>query len=84
MIIAYKCMGNFSNSKDSSNRRKALMKLLSLIADGKFDSKKIPEDLIFILPNSPRAEYTSPLTRDSYNYGYMELDDMTATNPSVD
>jgi hypothetical protein len=59
-----------------SERRQKLFHLLELIMAGKIDSSKTPLARIFNTMKGPRQEYVSPENRGSYNYGYMETDEM--------
>lgn len=63
-----------------TERRQKLFHLIEMILDGKIDSSKVPLQKIFN-QRGPRQRYVSPKDRGSYNYGYMELDEMMAGTP---
>lgn len=63
-----------------TERRQKLFHIIEMILDGKIDSSKTPLNKIFN-PKVPRQRYVSPKDRSSYNYGYMELDEMMAGTP---
>jgi len=69
--------------REDSQRRERLMKLLALIESGKFDSEKIPEELLYYEGERPREVYVSPKDRDDYNSGYMEIGEMMVSSPNV-
>lgn len=64
-------------------RQKRLNSLLKAIKDGDIDSKKVPVDELFNNKIAPRQQYISPDDRSSYNYQYMELDEMLAGTPNI-
>ena len=66
-----------------SDRRQKLFHILELILDGKIDSSNTPLAQIFN-QSGPRQKYVSPKDRGSYNYGYMQSDEMSAGTPFVD
>lgn len=59
-----------------------LRKLLQQILEGKFDNTPVLLDNLYN-NNPPRRQYLSPRDRDTYNYGYMELDEIGAGTPNV-
>lgn len=70
--------------RDLSKRRELLLKILSLIEEGAFSSGKTPEDQLFTARiDSPREQYISPADRDTYNSGYMEINEMMAPIENV-
>lgn len=80
------------NERHIQARRKKLLELLKKIVHGEIDSSQIPLDELFKTHTSvrdqyqlggPRRQYISPTDRSTYNYGYMEIDEMTAGNPNV-
>jgi len=63
-------------------RKRLLLRLLKDILKGDFDNT--PELLDKLYNNNPpRRQYMSPRERDSYNYGYKEIDEMGASTPNV-
>lgn len=68
------------NRRRRSDRRQKLFHILELILDGKIDSSKTPLGKIFN-QQGPRQSYVSPKDRSTYNYGYMETDEMLAGTP---
>lgn len=66
-------------SQERKKRMKLLKKLLEIIEAGKFDSSP-PQNLDNI---SPRHEYISPFERSSYNYGYMNINEIGAGTPNT-
>jgi hypothetical protein len=61
-------------------RRQALMRLLKLIESGTLDTSRHPMGKIFN-QMTPRMQYVSPDARSSYNYGFMEIDEMMSGTP---
>ena len=66
--------------RQEAKRRQKLFHILELIIDGKIDSSKVNIGKIYN-QKGPRQTYVSPKDRASYNYGYMEVDEMLAGTP---
>jgi len=69
---------------DSKEHRRQLLEILKQISSGEIDIDNVPLDKLFTSymhaksPNAgPRREYISPEDRNSYNYGYMTLPEVT-------
>jgi hypothetical protein len=62
--------------------RKALLaKLIKSVEEGKFEEESVGSEGE---SNIPRGEYESPRDRDTYNYGYTEVNEMTGLHsPNV-
>jgi hypothetical protein len=75
---------DFTDPKDQRRKaralRKALLaKLIKRVEEGKFEEAAVEGQ-----SNIPRGEYESPRDRDTYNYGYTEIDEMTGLHsPNV-
>ena len=63
-------------------RKQLLRKLLMQIMQGKYNSNKATSNELYPDANSVRQQYLSPLDRDTYNYGYMEIKEMPASDPN--
>lgn len=63
-------------------RKLLLKKLIKNILEGKVVN--LPESSVLQNPQGqPRPNYRSPSERSSYNYGYMEIDEIGAGTPTV-
>jgi hypothetical protein len=71
-----------TRKRSRNARRKRLIAFLKMILSGAVNSKRFPVQRVFE-PNSPRREYISPDDRSTYNYGYMETDEMFAGTPYI-
>lgn len=67
--------------REKAERRARILKIIELIEAGEIDSSKIPRQFLFNRSEKPRETYISPRERNTYNYGYMTLDEMMASSP---
>ena len=64
-------------------RKLLLERLIKMIESGQFNNIEEATESLFPLNSNrterfvPRGEYKSPRDRDTYNYGYTEIDEMT-------
>lgn len=65
-----------------NRRKKLLLKLLRQVLKGDFDNTPVLLNNLYD-NTTPRKQYLGPRDRDTYNYGYMELDEMGAGSPDV-
>jgi len=71
-----------NKSKWRARRKQLLLKLIQQISKGKFDNTPVLLDKLYS-NKPPREQYISPRDRSTYNYGYMELDEMGAGTPNT-
>lgn len=64
-------------SMDSKEHRRQLLDILNKISNGEIDSKNVQLDKLFMNYLGARKQYASPEDRNSYNYGYMTLPEVT-------
>lgn len=70
------------NKRKRFLRKLLLKKLIKDVLERKFDNT--PELLNNLYNNnSSRKQYLSPLDRSSYNYGYMNINEMGAGTPTI-
>lgn len=70
------------NKRKRFLRKLLLNKLIKDVLEKKFDNT--PELLNNLYNNnSSRKQYLSPLDRSSYNYGYMNINEMGAGTPTI-
>ncbi len=78
---------SIAERKINSARRRKLLELLDKINSGQIDSRQVPIDELYSLWDTEKTQITrkhiSPQDRSSYNYGYMEADEMQAGNPNI-
>jgi hypothetical protein len=71
----------YQKNKARALRKAFLAKLIKNVEEGKFEEKSVGSER---KSNIPRGEYESPIDRDTYNYGYTEIDEMTGLHsPNV-
>lgn len=63
---------------DREFRRKLLAEIVKKIRSGKFNSSSISLDELLPLHTSVRQEYQSPASRDTNDYGFMNVWEMDA------
>lgn len=63
-------------------RKKLLLKLLRQVLNGDFDNTPVLLDKMYT-NTPPREQYSSPRDRDTYNYGYMNINEIGADTPNV-
>jgi len=68
-------------SKDPS-RKEQLLALIERIESGEFDSSPTVLDKLFN-QDAPRMQYISPLERQTQNYGYTDLAEMSGSTENV-
>lgn len=64
-------------------RKILLKKLIKNILEGNASTVPRPEGLLYNELGGARRQYYSPSERSSYNYGYMEIDEMPAGSPNI-
>lgn len=73
-------------SKEKRRRliRKILLnRLIKNILEGKMEVIPVPKGVLYNENGGARHQYFAPLDRSSYNYGYMEIDELLAGSPNI-
>jgi hypothetical protein len=64
-------------------RKLLLRRLIKNILEGKVRTIPVPEGLLYNQLGGTRRQYYAPNERSSYNYGYMEIDEMGSGSPTI-
>ena len=80
----------YKRKKARALRWALLMRIIKQIEQGKFNNVQESVESVYPLYSSrterfvPRGEYKSPADRDTFNYGYTEIDELTGLHsPNV-